>query len=319
VQDRNYPALSKWLAANVLLGGVRSFTKYGLLAYGAVKTAGYLTGLAEKKHVAGDLPLELYLALKRTFGEKVADSMMWGLPAMAAFDMSYSVQLIDTPFADSVAEAIGEVALGPTGQLVARIGAAGLSDEGPLPIGSLRRMAKQAVRDVPVFRFVDGMRKLAQKNEDGTYDFETPGGRLLFQEDLRGVLLYLNGFRTVDRGKQDLIISAVEAMNQEYSAALTRVSQNLIAAGAAATDEEAEKYRLRGIAEATSWNEQNPEFPIDSQAIKARVRGRLRSAEQGTVGRFFQNAPKRFRVKQREWMEELGLEDVEEPVEEEEP
>lgn len=296
VKSKDYPGAMKWLVANALVGGTRQFTRIGLALKGISLATAKATGQEEaarviNKFAPADLPLKQYKAIREEAGESVANAATWGLPALAGVDMSYSVQFLDLPHAETVPEALMDILGGAGPNLALTVGGAATSTEGPFEVSGPERAAKTLIRRAPALRFVEGAFKIGEKLIEGKnpakeiYDFTTPGGRLQFRTDFEGLLAHLFGFRTLDQAKQDLLLDSYVNIYTERDAIITKTAQSIISDG-----------NVDGAMRAVSdFNQMWPEFVIQSKDIGGRMVGRLRSAEMEQVERFLSNAPKVFR------------------------
>src|SRR3990167_440746 len=161
VKDRNFPGAAKWLTSMLLLGGMRAATFGG----------------------GGWLGLKSYKAIERQFWTEVADTVNVGLPGLAGIDVSGSMQLYNPPFGDSIAEKIGNVALGPAGNLATSMIGAALTTNAPEP-SAAKRVFNAAVQRVPLFKSIDASRRLFDRD----YDIKDPLGKLRFKAEAKDLI-----------------------------------------------------------------------------------------------------------------------------------
>ena len=210
---------------------------------------------------------------------------MFGLPSLMGWDLSRSATILDVPFGATVKEMLANRMLGPTGQIVTSIAAAGASTKGVEPRRS-RRVFDAAARKIPLLRLITGFERIANKD----YDFKDPTGRLLFEGDLRDVLSDMAGFRSLDMGKQDLVISNFRDIFTDRAKVVAEAARFAIAADKAKTPKEAAKWNAKVDEIVYEFNELTyPEHPIDpGEVFKMAIR-RMEDAEKPLEERLFRS------------------------------
>ena len=287
---------SKWLLAQGLVGGTRQFIKWATIFK-------VLTSATNDAKI-GDIPLSLHTAISETVGEKAADMFLWGVPALIGLDYSYSVQLADVPYSDTVPEMIGELILGAQGQLIVRAAETALDTRGPEPRGFLERFARGAARQTPVGREIHGVKEVSRlmiearrddpslsaietwmKIANNQYEIDDPAGRVRLRTDLKTALLHFAGFRSTDFSKQELMIRSIMEIMEARDRVMTQASQQLVAGDT--------KEMMRLLVD---WNESWQEFFIRPIDLRDRTISRIQGARQDTLDRLILNAPSVFRT-----------------------
>lgn len=265
--SKNVSGATKWLGMMFLLGGARAFLVGG---------TGYLS-------------YKTYQAIKEKYGETMAQVIAYGLPSLLGMDLSYSIQVVNPPYGQSIAERVGRVALGPLGNLAVGVGAAAMDTKGVEPDARLRAI-RAVVQRVPSLRWMEGVEKVWT----GRYDFRDPGGRLRFHGDLKDVLMQIGAFRSLRQAEQDLMLNALADIKIQRDAVLDEaaaVALHRVPSGQAPTSEDVTQAK----AAVDQWNAMFPEFPITEQDLTARMvaRGKAIAIPQAT--RRVLSAPKVFR------------------------
>lgn len=264
LNDRNYPGFGKWIGANLLFGGAKAASKLG---------AGI--GL-------GYLSLEAYKKVKEEFGENTADFMMWGLPSMIGLDMSYSMQMIDVPYGESIPEQIGNVVLGPAGSIATSAIKAAKDTKGSDP-DAMSRAIKAVVDRVPGLSFVEALRALSEQTDSGEYQFKDPAGRLRFRSDLKNVIIKGLGGRSIDEAEIDLYAEAVTEITANRDQAIDHQVQLLLPAVIDGAEPDWESLY--------DWNELWPQFPMDAETVVNRLKTRYENINLDRLERLMKQAP----------------------------
>lgn len=267
IADRNYPGVAKWIGAQILLGGAKIATSPVRLVGGA--TAAWITA-------------KMYQEIKEEHGEYVADLVAWGLPALVGLDMSYSFQLIDTPWGKGVPEKIGNFFMGPSGNVVYSAARSAISDKG-LETSRFDRALKSVTQRVPGLKFIDALRTFAEGLDSGEYRFEDPAGRIKFKGDLRDVIVKGLGGRTLDEARIELLTEAATQINEQRDRTLNHIANTFI-------EKKEIDFKARD-----DWNELWPEFPIDEEAMMRRMIARLETKDLDRYQRMMKTLPRVFR------------------------
>lgn len=271
VRDRNYPAAAKWTAMQLLLGGSKVALKYGpVIGAGAYALSKLPTATPEHKRNLERLAaapeyitLSQYDQLKRTYGEQVAGVVMYGLPGLLGVDLSGSINVLDTPRGDTLAEQIGNTVMGAPGQLAQSAVKAYATTTGPAETSPLERVGKDAASKLPIVRMLDGIRRIYQKD----YDWNTPDGKRRFTADWQEALKQAGNFRSSDRSYDSAFIDAQFEVAKRRNKVLNLEAQRRIA----------DSPEVGNAAE--RWNMLFPEFPITGDDVMARAKGRARGDE----------------------------------------
>ncbi len=281
-EAKDWAGVGKWFGAQAVIGGVRGATSPWLWIFLGPLTA-----------------LKIYDELKKRYGSWFADLVNFGLPSLLGADMSYSMQLVDLPMGRSIPEKVGNVALGPLGNLLAGGLTAAFTEKGVEP-SAVKRFLKGIAQRAGGLRWSEGFRQLWE----GDYDFRDAQGRLRFKGDLRDVLLSMVGFRTMTAAQQDMVLSAYMDLKDRRDTVL----DHLAAVRAQA------KIQGRGLTEDESlaedgvkntWNALFPDvqgFHITTRDIVTRGRRRGATSEIPQAERIIRGGKKSMRAPM---MEEL--------------
>jgi hypothetical protein len=266
LRNKNFPGAMKWLGAKLVIGGLKGATS-PILAIGG----GYLTH-------------KMYQQISKEHGKGVADFLAYGLPGLIGLDMSYSLQMVDAP-SENVLEN-----LGPVGGDIQRYSRAIIGKDTAEP-SVFKRLFNTAVQGNPgIGRLIDGLYKLGKGADRGLYNFNTPDGKLKYRADLKDLLIYALGGKTI--GDKVLVLgrpinepldiwtdALVDAMAKR-DAVLDRIAAQKMA-----------NPQYDAGPEAHRFNALYPEFPITNGAIDDRVEARKKSTTQNRAERMLQTAP----------------------------
>ena len=274
LQHRAFGGFGKWLGAKLLLGGTKALT-HPLTVFGG----GYLT-------------LKAYQKIKEDHGEQTADFIAYGLPGLVGLDMSYSIQLLDTPRGDNVAEELGNTLLGPAGNDAIRYIKAWKDKTGPEK-SAFKRLLHEAVRSNPALRTIEMLYQLDEGADNGLYNFRSASGKLRFRNDLKGVFVnalggkvvgekVFRGGKVVDLGPFDVWAEAVVEMRTKRDERINDIALSILAE---------EPYEEQW----NDWLELYPDFPITKKDIVRRVKSRFEGGELTQRERMLKHGPKALR------------------------
>lgn len=273
VKDRNFPGAAKWLTSVLLLGGMRAATFGG----------------------AGWLGLKSYKEIERQFGTEVADTVNVGLPGLAGIDVSGSMQLYNPPFGDSIAEKIGNVALGPAGNLVVSTLGAAVTTGVPEP-SAAKRAFNTFVQRVPVLKAIDAARRLFERD----YDIKDPMGRLRFKTEAKDLVKMVFAAKPLIReGAKtgpdlDTVIDGLLDVETQRDIVIDYAASRMGQAALAGVD--LPKEMLDAIhKDLDAWNSMMPEFPISGIDISERAHRRQQAGMQTLRERLLRQSPAMLR------------------------
>ncbi len=262
---------AKWMAGHILMGGTKAF----ISPFMWIPGAGYLT-------------FKVYNGLKEQYGEEVARFIYYGWPSLLGMDFSYSVQLIDAPFGESIQEKIGNVALGPGGALLTSVLRSAADEKGIEPSPGTRAF-RALIQRTPSLRWMDGVNKIWTEN----YDFRDPAGRLRYEGDIKDVLLQIGAFRSMRQAEQDLLITAFMDVRQERDSVLDKAValtlQKMQTKEPISQEDVAEAIKL-----VNDWNAMFPEFPIGGSDLKTRAKSRAEVAIIPQQRRILRQGPRKI-------------------------
>ena len=269
VKDRNFPGAAKWFTSMLLLGGMRAATFGG----------------------AGWLGLKAYKEIEKQFGTEVADVVNVGLPGLAGIDVSGSMQLYNPPYGDSIAEKIGNVAVGPAGNLVLSTVGAAVTAGAPEP-SAAKRAFNTFVQRVPALKAIDAARRLFDRD----YDIKDPQGRLRFKAETKDLVKMLFAAKPLIReGAKtgpdlDTMIDALLDVETQRDSVLDYAASRMGQATLAGVD--LPKEMLDAIyKDIDAWNAMMPEFPISGIDISDRAQRRQQAGMQTLRERLLRQAP----------------------------
>lgn len=255
LRNEEIGGFSQWLGAQIFLSGSRL----------AIKAATFGTGAY--------LTYKMYRAIKDEYGEVVADGIMWGLPTLLGLDMSYSFQLLDIPYGDSVQEKVGNLLLSPAGTTAVSVAASAFDTKGGEP-SALKRAVGALGQRVPGLRWIDALRAMSDREASGEYNFRDPAGRLRFKGDLKDVVVKALGGRTVTEAQTELFCDALMSVYEKRDAALDAVVNDPASSAV------------------LEWNEAWPEYPISQKEIDNRSERRGATSELDRTERVLKQMPK---------------------------
>ncbi|MBE3117563.1 MAG: hypothetical protein IMZ50_02250 [Candidatus Atribacteria bacterium] len=263
MREGDFGGVGRWLAAQLLLGGLQ-------VAFGAAKLAGW-----------GYLGYELYKYLEKEYGEETADVVSWGLPALLGVDISGSVdptQIIQVE--DSVAGTIGSTLLGPTGSDIVRA-AAVLADTKTATERTLLDRAESLVgQAAPTLRQADNLRRLLT-TDTNRLDAK---GRLQYRETWNTLWAGVFGFNPVAKSRERMMVDAAYSLTEFYDKVLDE-SAALYASG----------KEMDAMKRMEQWNGMFPEVLMTESDILRRLKGRQDWMEQTTAERRIQQTPKKVK------------------------
>jgi hypothetical protein len=241
-RERNYTGVGRWLAAQALIGGL----KIGTSKIAWVAGMGYLTQF-------------LYNMIKDEWGEEAADTIAFGLPALAGVDMSGSMDPLNlVQEGRNVAETIGKTVLGPTGGDIVRI-ATTLTEEktaGPIqPLATGRAIAASQ----PTLAQFDAAYRLLTTDTTRL----DARGRKVFEENWKTLVPATLGFRPTQKGRDALLFDAAIALTYKRDKVLDRAVVESMAGNPTGTQEALDR-----------WNLYFPEAPLTEKEVLARVKNR---------------------------------------------
>lgn len=271
ISQGNFPGVGKWIGAQLAFGGAKIGTSLPVVG----GTVAYITN-------------EMYQDLKNEYGDAVADVFAFGLPGLIGLDMSYSIQMLDLPYGESVAEQIGNVMLGPAGNVVTSVASATLTDDEGFEKSELERAIKALGARVPSLRWIETAYAVSNKIDQGKYNFEDPKGRVKFEGDMRDVIVKSLAGRTVKEGEMDIVLGALTHVTGQRDKAL-----NEMVLGVFESIEKGEELDFTTIYD---WNELWPEFPITNDAIKTRYGARYKAKDLDRVERALRSVPKQIKA-----------------------
>jgi hypothetical protein len=262
VKDRNYPGVAKYMGAQIMLGGAKLATS----PLKALPLAGYLT-------------YEMYKKLQNEYGETVADGITYGLPGLLGMDWSYSVQLIDMPYGNSIPERVGNFVLGPPGSIAIGVGSAIGDTKGTEP-EAWKRGARAIAQRFPAMRWIETLPMIMNDK----YDFTSPSGKLKFKTDLRGALTYAFGSRTTEQARGDMLIDSMTEVKGARDKSLDEATQWWM-----------KNDKARANLVMSKWNELWPEFPITISDITTRQKARVKTTELPLLDRLLKQSGSEFK------------------------
>lgn len=258
VKDRNLNGAAKWLSTVAIMGGTRALTFGG----------------------AGFLGYEMYQKVKDSLGESAADVLHYGLPALAGVDLSNTAMVYNPPFGASLAERVGNIALGPMGGIATSVATAAFNNKAIDPSVS-RRVLNATIQRLPVLRELDALKRMMIHD----YDMKDVSGKLKYKADTLDLIKISLGFRplgklepnnaTFAKAEQlaDWMTSAKEKRDGVLDYAAARYGQaKLSGMGLPKELEDAIRKDVEG------WNSRWPEMPITGTDIMSRAQSKAKQA-----------------------------------------
>jgi hypothetical protein len=279
IKDKNFPGAAKWLGVNLVLGGFKAAT---------LGQAGWLT-------------YDLYRKIEKEYGKPVADVFHAGLPALAGFDVSSSVQFYNPPFGQTFSEKLVNMGAGPLFGLVGSTMRAALNNSAPDPSAASRVYNTLASR-IPGFQFLKGLVKIYEHD----YDFYTPDGRLNYKGDLRDLLMSMGGFKSsrgemgvmdhnnpfqMRPGLRETFIDAMMEMRMKRDDVIDFAANRYGMAQATGVDLGKDEMEMVQK-EVEAWNNLWPEMHIQQEDIMRRAKSRMQSVTSSMAERATRNMPK---------------------------
>jgi len=275
IREGNYGGAARWVAALGLLGGVRLLTSsLSLIGAGAYVTK------------------KIYDYIKKEYGEDVADTIAYGIPALLGVDMSGSLTPLDVPYGRNIPEKIGNTILGASGQQIVRLFTDMASDEVAKEVGLANRALKSIAETSPTIKQFQFLVKALQK-DTSTYDTRQ---RKRYKLEVVDLWKKAFGFRPVEESRQRMIIEAMIEIKMDYDDVCDSLALSLIELGSIADlpddytkwPAEAKKILSKIQRQARNWQATYPEFSITSESVLERIKNRTEARE--------------FTQLQREWV-----------------
>ena len=244
LKEGNIGGFGRWLTAQALLGGIQGVPVIAALAGGKA-----LKGARDD--------IEEVLGSK-----KLADLFIWGLPSLISLDLSTSVNPADLPFGGNIAERLGNLALGPSGQTGMSIAEnIGRTDT----LSSVPKVAWETIVDKsPTLK---QFKYLLQFLEQDT-DVMDPLGKLRYKGELWEILMKVPGFRTLKEGEKTLVSGTIYELTSDED----RTKNLAVRAWVNGDTEEAERIL-------TEWNTMYPEGRITMRDLQSRAKNRRKELE----------------------------------------
>lgn len=269
-KDKNVSGAAKWLTTVGLMGGMRALTLGG----------------------GGWLGVQAYKAIEDQFGKSVADTIHHGLPSLVGVDMSNSAMAFNPPFGSSLAEKVGNIALGPLGSVMTSGLTAALNNKGVDPSMS-GRVFQAMVSRVPLAKEFDAIRRIILND----YDLKTSDGKAKYKADTTDLVKMALGFRPIKDSDltrlTDNIVMAREKRDSVLDYAASRYGAAMVT-GLGVPQELREAIQK----DVDNWNAMFPEMAITGTDIATRTKGRVESQTMdykqrllkrtGKVGKAFQ-------------------------------
>jgi hypothetical protein len=267
VRDKHISGAGKWLATVGLMGGTRA------LMFG---TGGYLT-----YKMAEDI--------KKRFGpagQTIADTLQYGLPGMAGIDISNTAMIYNPPFGDSIAERVGNAALGPMGSIATSVVGAAFDNKG-IESSAARRTVNALVQRLPVLKEYDSIKRIIMDE----YDIRSPNGALKYKLDVADMLKRSLGFRSTKEANLQLAVDAMLEVKKKRDDVLdyaaSRYGQAKVSGvGLPKAMEEAIMKEVDG------WNARWPDMTITGTDLWTRTKARMTSATKTAYERQLKQAGK---------------------------
>ncbi len=268
LKDKNFPGAAKWAGAQLLFGGLKGATKPSLWL------GGYLTAKA-------------YKAISDEYGETIANTMYFGLPSLIGLDLSNSFGVIDEPYGESIPEKIGNMMMGPPGQITYRILRAARDTKGYEPSAWMRGLSA-ATQAIPALKSLEALGAIQNSADKGEYDFRDPAGRLKFTTDWKGLLVKSLGGRTVQEGVIDLL---AEGMT-DIQAIRDKVVDNTVMG----IMQSLENNEMPDYSAVIDHNDLYPTAPIDTVTVLKRTNYRLERKDLDRLARLYLGLPKHLKA-----------------------
>lgn len=275
IASRNYVGAAKWLGAQLLLGGTRAIT-------GPIGKVAAAVGITQLPWFEA----ETYQRIKNEYGEDAANMIAYGFPGYWGLDLSYTIQMIDMPFGNTLQEQIGNTLLGPIGAPFVAAYTARQETKGLEENRNLRSL-RSVIQKIPSLRWLEALEATFHESEKGTFDFRDPSGRLKFKGQMKEILVKVLGGRTTTEGEIDILSEGITSVEERRSEVLDIIAQRVVRS--------LETGEVIDFSDVMDWNELWPQFPIYLKAVKARAEARFKVKDLDRLDRLLYNSPKMFR------------------------
>ncbi|MCK9598042.1 MAG: hypothetical protein M0R06_03310 [Sphaerochaeta sp.] len=247
LRERNFGGAGRFLAAKLVLGGMKVFLSPVIATIGV----GYLAYKAYEK-------------IKEEYGEEVADVIYYGLPSLAGVDMSSSFDILDVPSGRSIPEKIGNEAVGPFGQIILRTVATMTEEKTAKEMDAVDRTMKSIESTSPTAKqFIYLIRALQQ--DTTSYDAKE---RKRYELEVKDLWARTLGFTPTSESRENLAIEAMLEIKNDYDIVHDRIALKLIDMDVDGADETARR-----------WMQSYPEFELDPKMIMMRIENRTEARE----------------------------------------
>ncbi len=285
IREGNYGGAARWVTALGMIGGAKALT-FGLTIAGG----GYLT-------------FKIYKAIKEEYGEDVANTIAFGLPALIGIDMSGSVEPFDVPYGRTVPEKIGNTVLGPTGQQILKLVTNIASDDVAKDVGVARRALDTIAQTSPTIKQFQFFIK-ALERDTSTFDAKQ---RKQYELEVEDLWKKAFAFRPVKESQERLFLEAFFAVKNEYDEIADKIAVDLVELNelSQSSDGFSENYgkwsdKSKKITERIqknlkNWQATYPEFPITSESILARVKNKTEARQFTQIEREWKRLAKNLR------------------------
>jgi hypothetical protein len=279
-REGNWGGVGRWISANMIIGGMRAFTK--ILPVGV---GGYLT-------------LKIYNKIKDVAGEETAQVIHHGLPALVGTDFSGSVGPFDMPYGDTIYDQAGRLLFGPTGQTAIKIIEDVMNREVAKEVGIYKRLEKSVIDQSPsVKQFVYLIKALQQ--DVSNYDSKQ---RSQYRLDTWDLWKKAFALRPETETEQRMVYEAMLDIKDEYDAVQDHIVLSIM-----------ENNTKKAEELITKWHSEFPEFPITSDSIRSRIINKIESRELTVTMRQFMNLPRALKpyfkdvvIEERQWQNDKG-------------
>lgn len=263
LHEGSYGGVARWVTALLGVGGASVFLRI---------TAGL--------PMVGFLTYKAYKWVEEHYGKDTADVLHHGLPGLVGIDVSGSVTPVDVPYGETVAEKVGTLVLGPTGQTIQRLVTDLRNTDIAKDTGVLSRGLQSLVDASPTFKQFSYLIK-ALRQDTSNLDSKQ---REAYQLEVADLWKKALGFMPETEALQRMQIAAMLDVKERYDKQLDRIAL----ARLAGDDEEAARLIVQ-------WNALWPEAPIGVNDANQRVKGRRQSAQETKTQRTYEVLPKKIR------------------------
>lgn len=258
-REGNYGGVARWTMAQLLLGGIKTFTKPLI----ALPGAGYLS-------------YQLYKKIKEKYGEDTANLIDHGLPSLVGIDISGSISMFDMAYGRNIPEKIGNTVLGPSGQWIIRLATDIKQKKLGTPKTEVQLLWDSTIQSSPTLQQFDNLIKLFQK-DTSVMDVR---GRKLYDLELWDIWKKTFGFRPETESIQRMQYEAMLSAKYSYDEMIDEI---VLAAMSGRIDE---VYEI-----GSQWEAMFPEIPISVDSIETRIKERNLESELPLVLRGWKNLP----------------------------